>query len=101
MLTFDGTTLIAANAAILRRWVLADGVLHAVALTDRLSGRDWILSAPQASMVPPGGAGSGPWQADFVRMTGNPPWEEPAERATLTVIAADGRGSRLHIVVPV
>lgn len=100
MLTFDGSTLVAANAAILRRWTLADGVLRATELTDRATGRDWIRPGQAGAIVPPGGPGAGPWTAAWSPEADPPPWEEPAERGALTVTAADGRGWRLHLSVP-
>lgn len=99
MLTFDGTALIAANSSLFRRWILVEGMLCADELSDRSSGRQWLKPSPISSLVPPGGATIGPWQTTFVP-TADLPWEEAAERASLTVIAADGRGWRLHLTVP-
>ena len=100
MLTFDGSVLTAVNDGIARRWLVKDGILTAVELSDPRSGRQWITAAASPAMAPPRGCGCGPWTAAWTTAVEAPPWEGPAERGALTVTGTDGRGWRLHVSVP-
>ena len=99
-LAWDGQVVTATTDSLVRRWRLADGVLHAEQLTAVGSDREWLLALSTPSLVPPGGAPKAPvavtWAVDETPALSV---EAPSRRATLTVVGADQRGYRLHLQV--